>query len=303
MAMVGTGGPLIPSHCKVVGKLHLDGPITLDIIMRSWKGKKAYKLTEFYCVTNGEEWAVLRVRKAEGPRLLLPIEEVEVLALPDTTAYVVDPGVDTTNPTAMLEVADGMPEDVTCVVVQGEYNHMSFLIRDGDEVRVRVLDVVPPYPSKVSVLARRALDCRPLPVLLDSEEVDLKDLAKGLDPECRLFFPCRAGGLELDRPGEYLDEVPPLAEGEDVVLVGCNLSERIFREHYGRRPIKVITMCPKELALEGSHEGWTLVKCCKEKGPFGIHGHVVAIPWSATKGDTAAALEEIVQREKAGRHS
>lgn len=294
---------MIPSHCKVVGKLHLDGPITSDTIMRAWEGKKAYKLTEFYCITNGDEWAVVRVRKAEGPRLLLPIEGVEVLALPDGTAYVVDPGVDTTNPTAMLEVADGMPEDVRCVVVQGEYNHMSFVIRDGEEVRVRVLDVVPPYPSKVSVLARRALECRPLPVLLDSEEVDLKDLAQGLDPAHRLFFPCRASGLELDRPVEYLDEVPLLTKGEDVVLVGCNLSERIFREHYGWRPVKIITMCPKELALEGHSDKWTLVKCCKEKGPFGIHGRVVAIPWSATKGDAAAALEEIVIRERAGRPS
>jgi len=292
---------LIPSHCKVVGKVHLDGRITSDSIMRAWKGKKAYKLTEFYCVTNGDEWAVVRVRKSEGPRLLLPIDGVDVLALPDGTAYVVEPGVDTTNPTSMLEVADGMPEDVTCVVVQGEYNHMSFVIRDGEEVRVRVLDVVPPYPSKVSVLARRALDCRPLPVLLDSEEVDLQDLARDLDPACRLFFPCRAGGLDLDRPVEYLDEVPPLAEGEEVVLVGCNLSERIFREHYGWRPGKVINMCPKELALERSSEVWTLVKCCKEKGPYGIQGRVVAIPWSATKGDAAAALGEIVLREKAGR--
>ena len=299
--MVGTGGPLIPSHCKVVGKVHLDGHITSDSIMRAWKGKKAYKLTEFYCVTNGKEWAVVRVRKSEGPRLLLPIVGVEVLALPDGTAYVVEPGVDTTNPTSMLEVADGMPEGVTCVVVQGEYNHMSFVIRDGEEVRVRVLDVVPPYPSKVSVLARRALDCRPLPVLLDSEEVDLKELAKDLDPECRLFYPCRAGGLDLDRPVEYLDEVPPLAESEEVVLVGCNLSERIFREHYGWRPAKVINMCPKELALERSRDGWTLVKCCKEKGPYGIQGRVVAIPWSATKGDAAAALAEMVLREKANR--
>ena len=97
---------------------------------------------------------------------------------------------------------------------------------------------------------------------------------------------------------EYLDETPDLEDGEEVALVGCNLSERIFRERYGRRPSQVKTMCPKELALVRGEEGWTLVKCCKEKGPFGIRGQVVAIPWSATKGDAAAALEEIVIRER-----
>lgn len=294
--MARTGGPMIPSHCKVVGKLRLPGPITEEAIRDRMEGERAYKLTEFYCVTDGEGWAVVRVTKADGPRLLLPIEDIEVMALPEETAYVEDPGVDTTNPTAMLEVAEGLPAEVRCVVVQGEYNHMSFIIRDGEEVRVRVLDVVPPYPSKVGLLARRALECRPLPVLLEGEEVDLKDLAPEVGEGTRLWFPCRASGLELDRPVEYLDETPDLEDDEEVALVGCNLSERIFREHYGRRPSLVETMCPKELALARDDGRWTLVKCCKEKGPFGIRGHVVAIPWSATKGDAAAALEEIVER-------
>jgi hypothetical protein len=296
---------VIPSHCKVVGKLRLDGPLTEKVIREGLEGRRAYKLTDFYCATNGEDWAVVRVHRGPGARLLVPIEGVELLAGPEETVYVEDPDVDTTNPTAMLGVADRFDEDIKAVVVQGEFNHMSFVVRDGSEVRVRVLDVVPPHPSKVAELAKRALDCRPIPVVLEEETVPLEELAEDIAPGGRLLFPCRASGLELDRDVEYLDETPDLTETEDVALVGCHLSERIFRETYGRRPSQTTTMCPLELARDRPHEGWTLVKCCKEKGPYGVHGRVVAIPWSATKGDTAAALERIValalkERENGG---
>jgi len=290
------GGPMLPSHCKVVGKLHVEGAITEEAIQERVVGKRGYKLTEFYCVTNGDDWAVISVKKGPGARLLVPVERVEVLSLPHETEYVLDPSVDTTNPTAMYGVARRFDGDVKTVVVQGEFNHMSFVVRDGAEACVRVLDVVPPYPSKVAALAHRGLACRPIPVVLEEETIDLRDLARDIGPEVRVLFPCRASGLELDRDVDYLDEVPDLADNEEVVLVGCNLSERIFKEHYGRRPSRNVSMCPKELALARDDGRWTLVKCCKEKGPFGIHGKVVAIPWSATKGDAAAALEEIYDR-------
>ena len=296
MAITHEGAPVIPVHCKVVGKLRVDGPITTASLEAAMDGRKTYKLTEYYCVTDGAEWAVIHVLKDKGARLLVPIEGIEVLALPHETVHVVDATVDTTNPTAMLGAAEGFAEDTRCVVVQGEFNHMSFVLRDDQEVRVRVFDVVPPYPSKVASLARRALECRPLPVLIEEETVDLSDLAGDIDPAVKVLFPCRAGEMELDRVVGYLDEVPALGETEDVVLVGCNLSERIFKEHYGRRPLRFVSMCPLELALERPSGRWTLVKCCKEKGPFGVHERVVAIPWSATKGDTAAALEAIVER-------
>ncbi len=294
---------MIPSHCKFVGKLRLEGPLTDEALLGGLAGRRAYKLTEFYCATNGEDWAVLRVDKAPGAGLLVPVVGLEVLSGPEETVHVEDPAVDTTNPTAMLEVADRFGDGVRAVVVQGEFNHMSFVLRDGSEVRVRVLDVVPPHPSKVSELARRALACRPLPVVLEEDTVRLEGLASGIGPGTRVLFPCRASGLELDRDVEYLDETPGIVDGEEVVLVGCSLSERIFRERYGRRPTQTVSMCPLDLATDTGSRRWTLVKCCKEKGPFGIHGTVVAIPWSATKGDTAAALEEIVSRvekERAG---
>jgi hypothetical protein len=280
----------------VVGKLRVEGPITADSLTQGFQGREAYKLTDYYCVTNGDDWAVISIRRGSGARLLVPVEDVEVLALPDETVHVVNPEVDTTNPTSMLEEAAKVDGDAKCVVVQGEFNHLSFVLRDGSEVCVKVIDVVPPHPSKVATLARRALDCYPIPILLEEQTIELAELAKDVDPEARLLFPCRASGLDLDREVEYLDEMPDLSQDDDVTLVGCNLSERVFRARYGSAPTPTITMCPLELVAGREEDCWTLVKCCKEKGPFGIHGRVVAIPWSATKGDTAAALEEIYDR-------
>ena len=300
--MATPGARLIPSHCKVVGKLVLEGPLTREAIEAAALGKRAYRLTDFYCVTDGRGgWAVVGVRKRPGAALLLPVTRVEVLAMPGETAHVEDPAVDTTNPTAMLGAAERHAPAARCVVVQGEFNHMSFVIRDGTEVRVTAFDVVPPHPSKVAALARRALATTQLPVLLDEETADLAALAEGVPEGRRLLFPCRASGLRLGRDVEYLDEQPPVREGEDLVLVGCQLSERIFLERYGTAPPHVVTMCPLELASRTDRARWTLVKCCHEKGPFGFHGRVVAVPWSATRGDVAAALEEIVAREHAAR--
>jgi hypothetical protein len=292
---------LIPSHCKVVGRLLVEGPITEEGLTEAFQGRLAYKLTDFYCVTDGDGWAVVRVHRAPGGNLLVPVEGIEVLSLPDETAYVEDPAVDVTNPTAMLRLAGARAPGTRCVVVQGEFNHLSFVLQDSSEVTIRVLDVVPPYPSKVLELARRALACTPLPVLLEERSVDLAALAHGVPPSTRLMFPCRASGLALDREVEYLDELPDIGEGEAVVLIGCKLSERIFLAHYGRAPSKMVTMCPLEFADGEDRPGWTLIKCCQEKGPFGVHGHVVAVPWSATQGDVAAALRDIVERERAAR--
>jgi hypothetical protein len=293
---------LIPSHCKVVGRLALGGPLTRGSIEEAARGKRAYKLTDYYCATDGKGWAVLRVMKRPGASLLLPVVGVEVLALPHETAYLEDPSLDTTNPTAMLQAAERWAPKSRCLVVQGEFHHLSFIIRDGEEVRVRAFDVVPPHQSKVAVLARRALATTPLPVLLEEATADLADLARAVPPGRRLLFPCRASGLRLDGEVEYLDEQPRIERGEDLVLVGCRLSERIFRERYGFPAPEVVSMCPLDLAAARGDGGtWTLVKCCNEKGPFGFHDRIVAVPWSATRGDVAAALEEIVERDKSER--
>jgi len=294
-------GHLIPAHCKLVGKLVLEPPLTREAIERAAKGKLAYKLTDFYVATDGRDWAVVRVRKAPGATLLVPVRSVKVLSAPDETAYAEDPTVDTTNPSAMLMAAERHAPKARCVVVQGEFNHLSFVVRDASEVRVLALDVVPPYPSKVAELARRALATTGLPVLLSEGRVELADMASSVGPHRRLLMPCRASGLSLDRPVDFLDERPPIARGEPVTLVGCQLSARIFEEHYGFPVPEAVTMCPAELAAAAGTDGWVLVKCCGEKGPFSFHGRVVHVPWSATRGDVAAALEEIVGRDHAER--
>ena len=58
------------------------------------------------------------------------------------------PDVDTAVPSALLAVARSDAPAARCVVVEGRYGHVSFVL-DPAPVRVHVLDVVPPHPAKL----------------------------------------------------------------------------------------------------------------------------------------------------------
>ena len=95
------------------------------------------------------------------------------------------------------------------VVVQGRYEHVNFVV-DPDPLRVVVREVVPPHPAKLADQARRIVDVTEAlrPLRLESEVVDLADLARRLPAE-HYLLPCRGGGSEI--PGatmSYLDERP-----------------------------------------------------------------------------------------------
>jgi hypothetical protein len=79
------------------------------------------------------------------------------------------------------------------VIVRGLYGHVSFIL-DPAPVRIRVLEVVPPWPPKLVDQLKRVLDVAEdlPPVELVPELVDLRDLA-ARRPAARYLFPCRAG--------------------------------------------------------------------------------------------------------------
>jgi hypothetical protein len=106
-----------------------------------------------------------------------------------------------------------------------------------------------------------------------------------------VLFPCKASGLRSDRKIFYLDQVPPI--DEDVTLVGCDLSGRIFRSLY-HRDIPRIEMCPQELAPRDCKK--RLVKCCKVREGFQIKGGLAIVPWGATVQEVADAIKALFAR-------
>ena len=228
-----------------------------------------------------------RVAKADGKELFRPIISHEVIALPADTVLVRDETVDVLNLPAMAKLSLEYPGKT--VVVEGQFNHISF-ISPGEVLRLEVLDVVPPSPSKLSVLVERALvsgmvDLPVVPLLPRSTSTTWpKDVrTEGV------LFPCKASGLRSEKRMYYLDQVPDI-EGE-VTLVGCDLSGRIHRSLYHQRRGQRIEMCPQELAPKDGRK--RLVKCCKVREGFQIKGNLAIVPWGATVQEVADAIKAL----------
>ena len=199
--------------------------------------------------------------------------------------FIRDEEIDVLNASQMARKAREHPGKT--VIVSGMFNHVSFL-QEENLLDLYVVDVVPPSPSKLSVLVERAFSTGlvDLPIVPHYQEIDLTKLEKKVTTK-KVMFPCRASGLESERDVYFLDETPSL-EG-DVTLIGCDLSRRIFNSIY-RKETTSIDMCPRNLART---DGKTLVKCCSVKEGFVIEGNVASVPWGATVLDVVGAINSL----------
>ena len=75
----------------------------------------------------------------------------------------------------------------------------------------------------------------------------------------------------------------------DSTLIGCHLSQRIFRSLYGR-DIPFINVCPADYVEPGVK---TIVKCCKVKQGHELDGDVVRVPWGATVPEVVDAINAL----------
>jgi hypothetical protein len=282
---------MLPDHCKDVSFRDVDFELTEANIRAHAKGKKAYTRTDHMVLKHKEDIAIIRVFKENGKELFRPISSVEVIALPRDVVLERDEQVNVLNRSEMARVA--MRHPGKWVVVQGLFNHLSFA-KDAHNLELRVFDVVPPYPSKLSVLVEKALSAGmvDLPIVPVEETIDLNDLESRVVSEA-VMFPCRASGLASRKRIHYLDETPEL-EGK-VTLIGCDLSRRIFLSVYKRTPQNSIDMCPQELAPKDDSK--RIIKCCKIKEGFVIQGNRAVVPWGATVQEVAAALNALFEHE------
>ncbi|WP_019177143.1 DUF7714 family protein [Methanomassiliicoccus luminyensis] len=280
---------MLPGHCKDVAVKEVDFPLTKTSINAAIKGKKAYTRCDHYVLRNGADMAVVRVAKADGMELFRPIVEHEVIALPRDVVFIEDDSVDVINPSMMARVAKKHPGKT--VVVQGLFGHVSFF-SPQELLELSVLDVIPPSPSKLSVLVERALSSGmvDLPIVPTFENIDLSELAKGVATDA-VVLPCKASGLRSDRKMFYLDQVPVI--DAEATLVGCDLSARIYRSLYNEK-IERIEMCPQELAPKDGRK--RLVKCCKVREGFQIKGDLAVVPWGATVQEVAQAITALFSR-------
>jgi hypothetical protein len=262
----------------------VDVPLTEEALTAFLLGREVYRRTEFLALRNGGAAALVMVRRASDEPLFSPVTDVRVLAGPDETAWVEEPGTDVGNATALAAIA--VP-DARVTLVLGRFEHVNFLYEPAP-VRVRVTEVVPPDPPKLLEQARQAVaydeDLPPVELVLDA--VSVPELAAA-HPASSYLLPCRGSGTELGAPVAFLDTRP--AAREDWLMIGCERSLQFHRHFYGDEPPRV-DLCPR--ARTGS--GLTLTKCCLIERGLEVDGSTAVVPWGANLDEVREGLRKLL---------
>ena len=283
---------LLPDRYREVSVTDVDVPLEAGPLHALLTARPVYRRSDYMVVRRGGQAALVKLRRGAETGLFAPLEDVELLAGPAETVYLRRPDLDTGVPSALLAAAAEVP-DARCVVVEGAYGHVSFVL-DPAPVRVHVLDVVPPRPAKLLDQLQRVLQTADdLPgVHLVPHVVELAGLLPP-QPERTYLLPCRGGGMEV--PGAtvaYLDEVPPRA---DWALLGCARSRAIHDFFYGG-PVRQIDTCPRHLAAHADVPAGEalMTKCCLLEDRNEVAGRTVVTPWGASFGQLREALATAV---------
>jgi hypothetical protein len=288
---------MFPDHCKEVSVKRVDFPLTTEDIKSNLMSKKAYKRTQFIALNNGDDWALVEIQKEMESDLFGTITGIDILSLPDSTFYYEDNSIDVLSPTMMAEKAAELHHRT--LIIKGKFEHVSFI--HNEILRpLMIYEVGPPYPPKLLEIVIDALSSGnvKVPVRIVPNIQNLNDLAKKSEKDI-IVFPCQASQLEDDRRTLYLDDLPEISNKDlgNMALIGCDLSLRIFKEHYGIEP-EFHNFCPKIRAEEDDPEIKTLTKCCQVKKGYSLSKNIALVPWGATQREVEDALNELLIKGK-----
>lgn len=272
-------------------------------LVAHFTGREAYYRTRYIVVRHEGGTALVEVDRDDADGLFSRTSGARVRATAEECVYVVDDQVDVGIPSSLAQVAQGYP-GVRCIVVEGRYSHVSFIL-DPEPLVVHVLDVVPPFPSKLVDQVQRVLAvAEDLPPMVVVEElVDSRAVLAADRPETpeHVLVPCRGSGVEIDGAVvAFLDERPP---PEDWVLLGCERSQQIHRWFYGERA-DLVDICPRRFLASRDPQATTVTRCCLIQEGIEARGGALQVPWGASLQEVRDALGALADRAlAAGRFS
>ena len=296
-----------PDRYREVSVTDVDVPLEAGALRALLTSRPVYRRSDHVVVRNGAQAALVQLVRGETTGLFSAVDDVVLLAGPAETAYLRRPDVDTAVPSALAAVALADAPGTRCVVVEGRYGHVSFVL-DPAPVRVHVLDVVPPHPAKLVDQLERVLETADdlTGVELVPHVVELASLLPA-EPAGTYLFPCRGGGMAVEGARvAYLDEVPPRA---DWTLVGCARSRAIHDFFYGDSfpggGVRQVDMCPRVLAARAEVPDGEVVltKCCLLEDRVEVDGRTVVTPWGASFGELRQGLSSAVSLGTSGGRS
>jgi hypothetical protein len=282
---------MIPQHCGDVGVAEVSFPLTEESLRKHFLGRRSYTKTEFCAVKNGRDWAVIQISKKRTKNLFQPIEDIRVLSLPERTFFVHEPDLDVLHIGNLLKVQSRHPGKM--VVFQGRFEHIS-LVDVKVPARIRLIDIVPPNPSKLETIVKELVGESSSLMKIDVELIDISDLVKETKADV-VLLPCRSSydGM-ADKIGKreryFLDQAPELSAKQikSSLLVGCPLSARIFEEIYGAKP-NLANICVRE-SVKSKDGIPTISRCCKIKKDVDVDDGLILVPWGANVCEVAEAL-------------
>lgn len=284
---------IVPDRYREVSVTDVDVPLEAEPLLGLLRSRPVYRRTRYVIARHRGRAALVEVRKQPADGLFWDVKEAVVLAGPDDVAWVVRPELDPGVPSDLARAAADVSA-ARCVVLEGRYGHVSFVL-DSAPLHLRVLDTTPPYPAKLLDQVERVLGtAEDLPgVLPVPQVVELGDLVPpGTSGD--ILLPCRGGGMQV--PGaavHYLDEVPPRRAW---TLLGCARSQAIHQALYGA-PVPQVDTCPRGLAraVDLADGEVLLTKCCLLEEHVEVDGRTVVVPWGASFGHLREALERAVE--------
>ena len=273
-------------HCKDVSLREVDFPLTEEGISEAMKDWNAYRRAEFLVLKNRDDYAVVGLHRPDNGQLFSKVEDFDIISLPENTIFIERPEMDVINVPALASLQMEYPDKA--VVVKGLFSHVSFAYRMEPMV-LRVTDSIPPTPMKLGVLVRIALASGYIekPIVVEENVIDMADRIPEVGTEA-VMFPCRVSGLKADKPFYFLDGAPELKH--EVTLIGCHLSERIFKSLYGYQP-EFLNVCPADYVPDDGVK--TLTKCCLVKNGHRIQGNHASVPWGATVPEVVDAINDL----------
>ncbi|HEX7657922.1 MAG TPA: hypothetical protein VF444_00475 [Pseudonocardiaceae bacterium] len=263
-------------------------PLTETDLVPWLLGREVYRRTEYLVLNNGPDTALVQVRKQSYEPLFSPVVEARVLAGPDELLSIHAPDTDVGNATALARAALAhVRPGIRCYVVRGRYEHVNF-IWEPTPLRIRVTELVPPWPPKLLTMAEQAVafDEDLPPIQLVPDLVDIRDLTAG-HPAAAYLLPCRGSGVTTDGQLAFLDTRP--AQRLDWLMVGCERSAQFHRHFYGDEP-PMADICPRrtrDLSVP------TLAKCCLLERGIEPEGASMVVPWGSNLDEIRAALRRL----------
>jgi hypothetical protein len=197
--------------------------------------------------------------------------------------------VDTRDRSLLIRLAYRICQNgVNTVIFQGPDEHITFVHNpDPNQILyIEILDVSPPDPPWLVQAIEKSLSSGILGDLTIDFKSKIFDL-RNFQCDCA-YFPCKAAGLGLSLDSDKVIHNHPL-------IIGCEISRKIFLEINPNKDHDFINMCPLDnIEISGPF----ITRCCRSErcGLTTRNGHKgIVVHWGDSPWKIAEAIRTLVQ--------